>query len=81
MSRAKDANGNIQPEQHDENYATYVINHLLPIEVTVGRNGNGEGFFKQKENKEVFKQRKAKKTKATVIRARLRTGTRPRLAK
>ena len=36
LSRAKDANGDVQPDKHDENYATYVINHLLPIEVTVG---------------------------------------------
>jgi DMSO/TMAO reductase YedYZ molybdopterin-dependent catalytic subunit len=36
LSRAKDARGDVQPDKHDENYATYVINHLLPIEVTVG---------------------------------------------
>jgi DMSO/TMAO reductase YedYZ molybdopterin-dependent catalytic subunit len=36
LSRAKDANGDIQPEKHDENYGNYVINHLLPIEITVG---------------------------------------------
>jgi hypothetical protein len=35
LSRAKAANGDVQPDKHDENYATYVINHLLPIEVTV----------------------------------------------
>ncbi len=35
LSRAKDANGEVQPDKHDENYATYVIYHLLPIEVTV----------------------------------------------
>jgi hypothetical protein len=35
LSRAKDANGDIQPDKHDENYASYGINHLLPIEVTV----------------------------------------------
>jgi DMSO/TMAO reductase YedYZ molybdopterin-dependent catalytic subunit len=35
LSRAKDANGEVQPDKHDENYATYVINHPLPIEVTV----------------------------------------------
>jgi DMSO/TMAO reductase YedYZ molybdopterin-dependent catalytic subunit len=35
LSRAKAANGEIQPEKHDENYASYVINHLLPIEVFV----------------------------------------------
>jgi DMSO/TMAO reductase YedYZ molybdopterin-dependent catalytic subunit len=36
LARAKDANGDVQPSKHDENYASYVINHLLPIEVTVG---------------------------------------------
>jgi hypothetical protein len=36
LSRAKDADGNVQPHKHDENYASYVINHLLPIEVIVG---------------------------------------------
>jgi hypothetical protein len=25
----------LQPEEHDENYGTYVINHSLPIEVFV----------------------------------------------
>jgi hypothetical protein len=32
----KDASGNVQPVHHDENYGSYVINHLLPIEVFVG---------------------------------------------
>jgi hypothetical protein len=36
LSRAMDANGNVQPEKPDQNYASYVINHLLPIEVIVG---------------------------------------------
>jgi DMSO/TMAO reductase YedYZ molybdopterin-dependent catalytic subunit len=36
LSRAKDTAGNVQPDQHDENYGDYVINHLLPIEVFVG---------------------------------------------
>jgi hypothetical protein len=36
LSRAKDADGDVQPSQHDENYANYVINHLLPIEVFIG---------------------------------------------
>jgi hypothetical protein len=39
LSRAKDANANVQPDKHDENYASYVINHLLPIEVTVADPG------------------------------------------
>jgi hypothetical protein len=40
LSRAKDANGEVQPDKHDENYATYVIYHLLPIEVTVAAEVN-----------------------------------------
>jgi len=35
LSRAKDANGTVQPDKHDYNYGTYVITHLLPIEVIV----------------------------------------------
>ena len=35
LSRAKDANGTVQPDEHDYNYGTYVITHLLPIEVIV----------------------------------------------
>jgi DMSO/TMAO reductase YedYZ molybdopterin-dependent catalytic subunit len=35
LSRAKDAAGKIQPEKHDQNYGSYVIDHALPIEVTV----------------------------------------------
>src|SRR5439155_8894129 len=35
LARAKDANGNVQPDQHDQNYGSYVINHSLPIEVFV----------------------------------------------
>ena len=35
LARAKDANGNVQPDQHDQNYGSYVINHPLPIEVFV----------------------------------------------
>ena len=31
-ARAKDANGTVQPDQHDWNYGSYVITHLLPIE-------------------------------------------------
>jgi DMSO/TMAO reductase YedYZ molybdopterin-dependent catalytic subunit len=36
LSRAKDASGALQPDAHDRNYGTYVINHPLPIEVFVG---------------------------------------------
>jgi len=39
LSRAKAANGEFQPDKHDENYASYVIDHVLPIELTVGRPG------------------------------------------
>jgi DMSO/TMAO reductase YedYZ molybdopterin-dependent catalytic subunit len=35
LARAKDAGGVIQPDRHDQNYGTYVINHSLPIEVFV----------------------------------------------
>lgn len=35
LARAKDANGNVQPDKHDQNYGSYVINHPLPIEVFV----------------------------------------------
>jgi len=40
LARAKDATGIAQPDQHDQNYGTYVINHPLPIEVYVDP-GNG----------------------------------------
>jgi DMSO/TMAO reductase YedYZ molybdopterin-dependent catalytic subunit len=36
LARAKDASGSVQPDKHDPNYGTYVINHPLPIEVFVG---------------------------------------------
>ena len=35
LARAKDADGLIQPDKHDQNYGTYVINHPLPIDVFV----------------------------------------------
>jgi hypothetical protein len=35
LARAKDATGTVQPDAHDWNYGSYVINHLLPIEVLV----------------------------------------------
>jgi DMSO/TMAO reductase YedYZ molybdopterin-dependent catalytic subunit len=35
LARAKDANGVLQPSEHDQNYGVYVINHSLPIEVFV----------------------------------------------
>jgi hypothetical protein len=35
LARAQDASGGTQPDKHDPNYGTYVINHPLPIEVWV----------------------------------------------
>ena len=35
LARSRGADGGIQPNGHDENYASYVINHSLPIEVFV----------------------------------------------
>ena len=35
MARAKDAKGRVQPDKHNQNYGSYVIDHLLPIEVFV----------------------------------------------
>jgi DMSO/TMAO reductase YedYZ molybdopterin-dependent catalytic subunit len=35
LTRATDANGRVQPDRHDPNYGSYVINHPLPIEVFV----------------------------------------------
>jgi DMSO/TMAO reductase YedYZ molybdopterin-dependent catalytic subunit len=39
LARAKDASGLVQPDKHDQNYGTYVINHSLPIEVFVDDSG------------------------------------------
>jgi len=36
LARARDANGLMQPGEHDLNYGAYVIKHSLPIEVFVG---------------------------------------------
>jgi DMSO/TMAO reductase YedYZ molybdopterin-dependent catalytic subunit len=35
FARAKDARGHVQPDHHDPNLGTYVVNHALPIEVFV----------------------------------------------
>ena len=35
LARARDANGSVQPDKHDPNHGSYVINHPLPIEVVV----------------------------------------------
>jgi DMSO/TMAO reductase YedYZ molybdopterin-dependent catalytic subunit len=40
MARARDAHGRVQPDQHDPNYGSYVIDHPLPIEVFVGDAGS-----------------------------------------
>jgi DMSO/TMAO reductase YedYZ molybdopterin-dependent catalytic subunit len=41
LARATDANGRVQPDRHDPNYGSYVINHPLPIEVFVADPGSG----------------------------------------
>jgi DMSO/TMAO reductase YedYZ molybdopterin-dependent catalytic subunit len=40
MARAKGADGCVQPDGHDKNYGTYVINYPLPIEVFVDHGTN-----------------------------------------
>src|SRR5262249_16580308 len=35
LARAKDADGMLQPDKHNQNYGVYVINHSLPIEAFV----------------------------------------------
>ncbi|HEX4167955.1 MAG TPA: sulfite oxidase [Bryobacteraceae bacterium] len=35
LARAKDANGEVQPDKHNPNHGTYIINYPLPIEVFV----------------------------------------------
>src|SRR5258707_11548607 len=35
LARARDAAGVLQPDKHDPNYGSYVINHPLPIEVFI----------------------------------------------
>ncbi len=35
MSRAKNTAGESQPDKHDERYGSYVVDHILPIEVVV----------------------------------------------
>ncbi len=39
LARAKDADGLIQPDKHNQNYGTYVINYPLPIDVFVDGSG------------------------------------------
>jgi DMSO/TMAO reductase YedYZ molybdopterin-dependent catalytic subunit len=35
LARAKDANGGVQPNEHNHHYGSYIIDHPLPIEVFV----------------------------------------------
>jgi DMSO/TMAO reductase YedYZ molybdopterin-dependent catalytic subunit len=35
LARAKDARGVLQPDEHDQDYGSHVINHSLPIDVFV----------------------------------------------
>jgi DMSO/TMAO reductase YedYZ molybdopterin-dependent catalytic subunit len=35
LARARGADGSVQPDKHDQNYGSYVINYPLPIEVFV----------------------------------------------
>jgi hypothetical protein len=35
LSRAVAADGSLQPDTRDPSYGSYVINHLLPVEVIV----------------------------------------------
>jgi DMSO/TMAO reductase YedYZ molybdopterin-dependent catalytic subunit len=35
LARARSADGSVQPDKHDRNYGSYVIDHPLPIEVFV----------------------------------------------
>ena len=34
-SRARDTQGNVQPDEHDKRFGTYVIHHVLPIRVLI----------------------------------------------
>jgi DMSO/TMAO reductase YedYZ molybdopterin-dependent catalytic subunit len=43
LARARDANGTVQPNEHDWNYGSYVITHLLPIEVFVEHHVRRQG--------------------------------------
>jgi DMSO/TMAO reductase YedYZ molybdopterin-dependent catalytic subunit len=40
LARAKDASGVLEPDKHDPNYSTYVINHSLPIEIFIADSGD-----------------------------------------
>jgi DMSO/TMAO reductase YedYZ molybdopterin-dependent catalytic subunit len=39
LSRATGASGSIQPESRDPSYGTYVINHVMPVDVVVETGG------------------------------------------
>jgi len=45
LARAKDANGGVQPEGHDPNYGTYVIDHPRPIDVFVDDSASSHRSF------------------------------------
>ncbi len=36
MARATDSRGRTQPFEHNADHGTYMINHVLPVSVTVG---------------------------------------------
>jgi hypothetical protein len=40
MARARGADGSVQPDNHDPNHGTYVIDHPLPIDVFVDDPGS-----------------------------------------
>jgi hypothetical protein len=40
LARAREAGGTLQPDEHDQNYGTYAINHSLSIEVFVADSGD-----------------------------------------
>jgi DMSO/TMAO reductase YedYZ molybdopterin-dependent catalytic subunit len=45
LARARGADGSAQPDQHDPNYGSYVIDHPLPIEVFVGDSAGNDPSF------------------------------------
>jgi hypothetical protein len=40
MARATDDQGRVQPDRHEPQYGSYVIHHLLPIEVFIDARGS-----------------------------------------
>lgn len=41
LARARGADGSVQPDKHNQNYGSYVINHTLPIEILVEQEPSG----------------------------------------